>query len=103
MFTSKNISMFNFEGVINWVNSLSERTLSLSAIAILHVAFVPSLLAYLNALTDKLPNLDTFALILLALAIMCLRAIIKKDIIAILVHMMGFIGQTALFAFILLK
>ena len=83
--------------------SLSDRTLELSVIAILNVVFLPNYMAYLNRLTDKLPNLDTYILVLLVLAIMNLRSIIKKDSAAILIHMIGFISQLVIFTFIVLK
>ena len=83
--------------------NLSDRTLELSIIAILNVVFLPNYMAYLNRLTDKLPNLDTYILVLLVLAIMNLRAIIKKDSTAILIHMIGFISQLVIFTFIVLK
>lgn len=89
--------------VWNWLQGFSEVTLSLSAITVLHIVFLPNLVAYLNGLTDKLPNLDTYLLLLLALAIMNLRAIIKKDSIATIVHAAGFISQLVVLAVVLLK
>jgi hypothetical protein len=92
-----------FAGISEWVTSLSERTLTLSAIAILHATFVPNALAFLNGITEKLPNLDAYLLVVLALVIMNLRAILKNDKIASLIHLVGWAGQLSLFALILLK
>lgn len=89
--------------VVSWIKSLSERTLSLLAIAILHLTFLPGLVAYLNGITDKLPSIDTYIIVLAALGIMNLRAIIKKDSIASLIHLAGFISQITVIAFVLMK
>lgn len=98
---------FNFTDIIevlkNWMNSLSERTLTLSSIAILHCMFLPNALAYLNGITQTLPNLDAYLLSVLALGIMNLRSIIKNDKVATLIHMLGFIGQLSVLAIILMK
>lgn len=89
--------------VTKWAKGLSERTLQLSAIAILHVTFLPGLVAYLNGITDKTPSLDAYIIVLAALGIMNLRAIIKKDSPALLIHLAGFISQLVVVAFVLLK
>lgn len=89
--------------VTKWVKGLSERTLQLSAIAILHVTFLPGLVAYLNGITDKTPSLDAYIIVLAALGIMNLRAIIKKDSGALLIHLAGFLSQLVVVAFVLLK
>ena len=88
---------------IDWLLSLSDKTLNLCSIAILHLVFLPQYVAYLNGLIDKLPNLDTYIILLIALGLMMLRAIIKKDMIAILIHSVGFISQILIMSFILLK
>lgn len=99
----KHDSATKLDKAFRWVNTLSERTLHLSSIAILHVIFLPNALAYLNGLTDKLPNLDAYLLLVAALVIMNLRSIVKNDKIAALVHMVGFVSQLSMLALILLK
>ena len=89
--------------IIKWGKNLSERTLQLSAIAILHVTFLPGLVAYLNGITDKTPSLDAYIIVLAALGIMNLRAIINKDSAAMIIHLIGFISQLIVVAFVLLK
>ncbi len=86
-----------------WVNTLSERTLTLTSIAILHSVFIPNILAFLNHISDKLPNLDSYLLVVVALFIMMLRAVVKNDKVATLVHMIGFASQLVLLALVLLK
>lgn len=86
-----------------WLSTLSERTLTLSSIAILHVVFLPNALAFLNGLTDRLPNLDAYLLVVLALVITNLRSIMKNDKVASLIHLAGFVGQLTVLALILMK
>jgi hypothetical protein len=86
-----------------WLYSLSERTLTITSIVILHSVFIPSIYAYMNALTDQLPSLDTYILVVSALVIMNLRAIIKKDSVATLIHMVGFVVQLVILAIVLMK
>lgn len=90
-------------GVQNWVSSLSERTLALSGITILHCAFITNLLAVMNNLTDKTPGLDAYLLVSLALFIMCLRSILTNDKISTLIHVVGFCSQLTVLALIILR
>lgn len=91
------------ESVNKWVFSLSERSLSVVSIVVLHSVFIPQIWAYNNALTDKLPNFDAYFLVLFSLLCMNMRAIIKKDSILCAVHMIGFCVQLTLIAFTFLK
>lgn len=92
-----------YDNLVIWLSTLSERTLALSSIAILHVVFLPNALAFLNGLTDRLPNLDAYLLVVLALVIMNLRSIMKNDKVASLIHLVGFVGQLTILALILMK
>jgi hypothetical protein len=89
--------------IVHWLSTLSERTLTLTSIAILHSVFTPNVLAFLNHLTDRLPSLDSYLLVMIALFIMMLRAVHKIDKTAIFVHMCGFVMQLGLLALVLLK
>lgn len=89
--------------VINWAFSLSSRSLELTAIVVLHCMFLPATMAYLNAITDQLPSLDTYLLALGGLLVLFLRAIINNDRVANLIHMSGLAAQLVVIAMILLK
>lgn len=86
-----------------WLTGLSERTLGLMAIAILHAAFIPTMFAYINGVTEHLPNVDIYLLVLSSLAILALRAIIKKDLVSVFIHNVGFVVQLGLAALIIFK
>lgn len=95
---------FNFmESLSKWMFSISERTLLMFAIAAMHMVFVPQMWAYLNNLTETLPSLDSYLVVLFATICMNLRAILKKDQAAQLIHMAGFVGQLVIGMLILLK
>lgn len=95
---------FSFiENVNKWVFSLSERTLLMVAITAMHMVFVPQMYAYLNNLTEVLPSLDSYFVVVFATVCLNIRAIIKKDQIAQLIHMFGFVGQLVIGMLILLK
>ena len=86
-----------------WLVGLSERTLSLTAISILYLTFLPDLVAYLNHLTDKLPSLNSYTLVTAALLIMFMRAIFKGDKVQSVIHLIGITSQVYTIAFILMK
>jgi len=85
------------------LTSLSERTLSLMSIAILHAAFIPTMYAYISGVTEHLPNVDIYLFVLLSLSIMTLRSIIMKDLVSVLIHFVGFVSQLTLAALIIFK
>lgn len=91
------------ENAMKWIKGLSERTLALSSISIFHLVFLPNVIAYMNGLTDKLPTLDSYLLVVAGLVIMNLRAIIKKDSLSMVIHLIGFISQLAVLAIVLMK
>lgn len=89
--------------IIEYTNTISERALSVSAIAILHCIFLPSILAYLNAMSDKLPSLDSVLLVLFALTIMTFHAILKNDRLLVLVHLIGFITNSVILSMVIFR
>jgi hypothetical protein len=89
--------------IIQYVNTLSERTLSIIPIVILYCIFIPSYLANLNLLSDKLPSLDSVLLVSIALFIMTLHAILKNDRLLILIHVIGFVINSIILSMIILR
>ena len=91
------------EVFLKWLFSLSERSLLLIAITGMHLVFLPQMYAYLNNKTEVLPNLDAYLVVLFVTVCMNLRAILKKDQVSQLVHMIGFVAQLVIGMLILLK
>lgn len=92
-----------FENFGKWLYSLSDRTLTLSSIVVLHSVFVMQMYAYLTRISDRLPSLDTYLMVVFALVILNLRAILNKDQLASMIHMLGFVSQLALMTWVVLK
>lgn len=86
-----------------WGKTLSERTLSLAAIVILYLTFLPDLVAYLNNITDQLPSLNSYIIVTTALVIMFARSIFKDDKVQSIIHLAGLTSQIITAAFILMK
>lgn len=97
-----NLDMF-FDDAVKYLTSFSQKTLNITAIVVLHCTFFPSVLAYYNSITDKVPNLDSVLIVLFALTVMALNSIIRKDMLAITVHILGFVTQCVLLSMVLFK
>lgn len=87
----------------SYVATIGERTLSISSVVILHIIFLPNLLAYLSAKTEHLPSIDSVILVLVALTIMAFNAILKNDRLLIVVHLLGFIINSAILSMVIFR
>ena len=85
------------------LQKITANTLGWIAAMILHAATVPSLIALMSALTDRLPNLEMILFIWTALVMLFARAIILRDQLNIITIGAGFIAQAVMMAFILFK
>jgi hypothetical protein len=90
-------------GLVDFARTISHNTLNIASVVVLHCVFVPSTIAYLTGLTEKLPSFDSVLLVLLALTIMAANALVKNDRLAILTHMIGFIGNCVLLSMVVFK
>lgn len=91
------------KSLVEYFSTISERTLSISSIIVLNCIFIPTLLAQLNGLSDKLPSLDSVLLVITALTIMAFHAILKNDRLLILVHMLGFIVNLVILSLVIFR
>jgi hypothetical protein len=87
----------------NKLRPSTAETISWFGVLLLHASLVPSLLAVMNGLTDKLPPIDIVLFIWTALLLFFVRATILKDIINIITIGLGFIINAVLMALILFK
>lgn len=85
------------------LQKITANTLGWMAAIVLHAATIPSLIALMSALTDRLPNLEMILFIWSALVLLFARAIILRDQLNIITIGAGFIAQAVLMAFILFK
>jgi len=73
------------------------------AVIILHSATIPSLLAVMAGLTDRLPGVDLVLLVWAGLALLFVKASVQKDMLNIVTIGFGFIVQAVLMALIFFK
>jgi hypothetical protein len=103
-----NIKMLRFlvyikQFFLDHLKKLTANTLGWLAAIVLHCATLPSLLAIMSGLNDKLPSIDVILFIWAGLVLLFARAILLKDQLNIITIGIGFIAQSVLMAFILYK
>jgi len=89
--------------VTNHLSRISADTLGWLAAIVLHCATLPTLLALMTGLSDRVPSLDVVAFLWSGLVLLFLRAIVLKDTLNIITIGVGFIVQAALMALILFR
>jgi hypothetical protein len=82
---------------------ISAETLGWIAVLILHSATIPSLMAVMSGLTDRLPGVDLVLLVWTGLAFLFLKAAVQKDMLNLITIGFGFVIQAVLMALIFFK
>jgi hypothetical protein len=85
------------------ISHVSSETLGWLAIVLLHAATIPSLIAVMGGLTDRMPPLDMVLLVWTGLTLLFVRAAVLKDMLNLVTIGFGFILQAALTALIFFK
>jgi len=85
------------------ISVISAETFGWLAVIILHSATIPSLLAVMAGLTDKLPGVDLVLLVWTGLTLLFIKATIQRDMLNIVTIGFGFIIQASLLALIFFK
>ena len=98
------------ESVESWGKSIRDYTISISAdtmgwvaAILLHLSTIPTLLAVLTGLTDRMPPVDMVLFSWTGLFCFFLRAAIQKDFLNILTIGFGFFCQAVMLALIVFK
>jgi hypothetical protein len=93
-----------------WVKNVKEHaphvsaeTMGWIAVILLHLATIPTLLAVLTGLTEKMPPVDLVLFSWAGLFCFFLKAAIQKDFLNIVTIGFGFFVQAALMAMIIFK
>jgi hypothetical protein len=100
---------FNFnivkfkEFVQNKFSHISAETLGWMAVIILHASTIPSLLAVMSGLTDRLPGVDLVLLVWTGLTLLFVKATVQRDMLNIVTIGFGFIIQATIMALIFFK
>lgn len=85
------------------ISHLSAESVGWLGIVLVHCATIPSLLALIFAVSNKLPPLDVVLFVWLGLVLFFIRALIKKDYLNIITIGIGFFIQAALLALVVFK
>lgn len=85
------------------VSHISAETFGWLAVIVLHSATIPSLLAVMSGLTDRLPSVDLVLLVWGGLSLLFVKAAVQKDMLNIVTIGFGFIVQAVLLALIFFK
>lgn len=98
---------FNLEQFKDFVTTkfsqISSETLGWIAVLVLHSATIPSLLAVMSGLTDRLPGVDLVLLVWTGLTLLFIKAAVQKDMLNLVTIGLGFILQAAMLALIFFK
>jgi hypothetical protein len=73
------------------------------AVIVLHGSTIPSLIAVMSGLTDRLPGVDLVLLVWTGLSLLFVKAAVQKDMLNIITIGFGFIVQAVLMALIFFK
>lgn len=82
---------------------ISSETLGWMAVIILHASTIPSLLAVMAGLTDRLPGVDLVLLVWAGLTLLFIKAAVQKDLLNVITIGLGFIIQAVMMALIFFK
>lgn len=82
---------------------ISAETFGWLAAIVLHASTIPSLLAVMAGLTDRLPGVDLVLLVWAGLTLMFVKAAVQKDMLNIVTIGVGFIVQAVMMALIFFK
>jgi hypothetical protein len=100
----KDFDILKFKDFIgNKISAISAETFGWLAVIILHSATIPSLLAVMAGLTDRLPGVDVVLLVWTGLALLFVKAAVQKDMLNIVTIGFGFMVQAGLMSLIFFK
>jgi hypothetical protein len=85
------------------ISHISAETFGWLAVLVLHSATIPSMLAVMSGLTDRLPGVDLVLLVWAGLTLLFVKAAVQKDMLNVVTIGFGFIVQAVLMALIFFK
>ena len=101
------VDLFNLD---LWVKAVKEHaphvsaeTMGWIAVILMHLATIPTMLAVLTGLTEKMPPVDMVLFSWVGLFCFFIKATIQKDLLNIVTIGFGFFVQAALLALIVFK
>lgn len=89
--------------VTNKVSKISAETFGWLAAVVLHASTIPSMLAVMAGLTDRLPSVDLVLLVWAGLSLLFVKAAVQRDMLNVVTIGVGFIVQAVMMALIFFK
>ena len=102
MFKFENIDQFK-EVVKTTITKVSTETFGWIAVILLHAATIPSLMAVMSGLTDRMPPVDLVLLVWSGLTMLFIKAAVQKDMLNVVTIGLGFTLQAVMIALIFFK
>lgn len=87
----------------NKISHISAETFGWLAAIVLHASTLPSMLAVMSGLTDRLPAVDLVLLVWCGLSLLFIKAAVQKDMLNVVTIGFGFIVQAMMMALIFFK
>ena len=85
------------------VSHISSETFVWLAAIVLHASTIPSMLAVMSGLTDRLPAVDLVLLVWAGLTLLFVKAAVQKDMLNVVTIGFGFIIQAVMLSLIFFK
>ena len=85
------------------VSHISSETFGWLAAIVLHASTIPSMLAVMSGLTDRLPAVDLVLLVWAGLTLLFVKAAVQKDMLNVVTIGFGFIIQAVMLYLIFFK
>jgi hypothetical protein len=85
------------------ISKVSTETFGWLAVVVLHASTIPSMMAVMSGLTDKLPPIDLVLMVWTALTLLFVKAAVQKDMLNLVTIGLGFVAQAAMLALIFFK
>lgn len=89
--------------VMSATSKISSEAVGWISVLVLHAATIPTLLAVMSGLTDRMPPVDLVLMIWTALTLLFVKATVQKDMLNIITIALGFVVQAVLMALIFFK
>jgi membrane protein YqaA with SNARE-associated domain len=103
----KILNFFDFEkmteNLSEQLKHISAETVGWLAVILMHLATIPTLVAVLTGLTEKMPPVDLVLFTWVGLFCFFIKATIQKDLLNIVTIGFGFFVQASLMALIIFK
>lgn len=101
------MAQFDVKQILAWLKAhvapVSAETLGWLAVILFHSATIPSLLAVLTGLSDRMPSVDLVLLVWAGLTALFAQAAVQRNFLQIITITVGFIVQSSLMALIFFK